>query len=167
VQGATSSTDFPTTPGAFQTSLTGVRNVFVAKLAADGSALVYSTYLGGSGMDGAGAIALDSAGDVYVTGPTSSHDFPTVSPLQPTYGGDPYDDFVTELNADGSALAFSTYLGGSGIDLPGGIALDSAGDVYVTGTTASRDFPTANALQPTYGGGVYKAFVTKISNAGP
>jgi hypothetical protein len=157
VTGQTGSANFPVTPGAFQT--TGLGG-FVAKLNPTGSALVYSTYLDGSGPS---AIAVDSSGNAYVTGDAGSNDFPLMNPLQP-YGGGGYDAFVTKFNASGSALIYSTYLGGSELDFGYGIAVDSAGNPYVTGFTTSTNFPTRNPLQPTYGGGSYDAFVTKIGN---
>jgi hypothetical protein len=166
VTGYTFSTDFPTTPGAFQTTCCGA---FVAKLNSAGSALVYSTYLGGSGYDGdsGNGIAADSAGNAYVNGYTSSTDFPTVNALQPTYGGNG-DAFVTKINPEGSALVYSTYLGGSNYDQGDGIAVDSAGNAYVTGSTSSTDFPvTPGAFQMTYGGGYGgDAFVAKINPEG-
>jgi hypothetical protein len=122
----------------------------VAKLNVSGTALVYSTYLGGSGDDSGNGIAVDSAGNAFVTGETGSTNFPTANPLQPTYGGG-FDAFVAKLNASGTALVYSTYLGGSGDDSGNGIALDSAGNAYVTGNTNSTDFPTVKALQPTPG----------------
>ena len=114
--------------------------------------LVYSTYLGGSGDDQGHGIAVDSSGNAYVTGYTDSTDFPTANPLQAVYdGGD--DAFVAKLNPAGSALVYSTYLGGRGFDHGFGIAADSGGNAYVTGTTTSTDFPTANPLQAVLGGG--------------
>jgi hypothetical protein len=177
VAGVTNSPNFPTTPGAFQTTyhagsgtkknpIANPADAFVTKLNATGTALVYSTYLGGSGLDGASGIALDSSGNAYVTGWTRSTDFPTVNPIQAqkSSGNDPYgnpnsDVFVATLNASGSALLFSTYFGGAGNDEGFGVAVDSAGNVYVTGATASTNFPTtAGALQTAPGGG----FVFKI-----
>jgi hypothetical protein len=138
-----------------QPNLGGGGDAFVARLRADGSALVYSTYLGGTGDDYGYGIAVDPAtGDALVTGWTQSTNFPTANPLQPTYGGGYYNAFVARLRADGSALVFSTYLGGSGVDRGLGIAVDpTTGDVLVTGDTGSTDFPTANPLQPNFGGG--------------
>ncbi|MBZ5615898.1 MAG: SBBP repeat-containing protein [Acidobacteriia bacterium] len=162
VTGVTGSTDFPTTLGAFQTTSNGSGDAFVAKLNPSGSALVYSTYLGGSGADDGYGIAVDSAGDAYVTGVTISTDFPTMNPLQPAYGGGQFDGFVTKLNPSGSALVYSTYLGGSGPDYGSAIAVDSFGNPYVTGVTGSTDFPTMNPLQPAYSGSD-DAFVAKIS----
>ena len=135
--------------------------------------LVYSSYLGGSNAEGAnagGGIAVDGAGNAYVTGTTRSLDFPTVNPLQPTCSPDEfgycYDAFVTKLNAAGSALVHSTFLGGSGHDIGTRIAVDAAGTAYVTGYTGSSDFPTRNAVQPVYGGD-WDAFVTKIGSEKP
>jgi Beta-propeller repeat/Abnormal spindle-like microcephaly-assoc'd, ASPM-SPD-2-Hydin len=128
--------------------------------------LVYSTYLGGSGADLGYGIAVDSSGNAYVTGTTSSTNFPTMNPLQPANGGG-QDVFVSELNPTGSALVYSTYLGGSGGDLGYGIAVDSSGNAYVTGTTSSTNFPTMNPLQPAKNGRGQDAFVTKIAQPSP
>jgi hypothetical protein len=172
VAGFTGSTDFPITPGAFQTVNSSNESgdtvsAFVAKLNAAGSALVYSTYLGGSGRSGteATAIAIDSAGNAYVTGATNALNFPTVNPLQST-GALLGDAFVTKLNATGSALVYSTYLGGGAGSSGSGIAVDASGNAYVTGSTDSTDFPTASALQSAFGGGSADAFVAKIDAAG-
>ena len=163
VTGTTVSVDFPTTAGAFQTALGGFWDAFVAKLNADGSGLIYSTYLGGVSGDRAFSIAVDDGGNAYVTG-GAGPGFPTASVLQPTSGGSS-DAFVTKLNADGSAIVYSTYLGGNDFDLGEGIAVDSAGNAYVTGQTSSGNFPTASALQPTFGGSI-DAFVTKLNADG-
>ena len=169
VTGGTGSANFPTTLGAFQTAYGGgVQDVFVTKLNPTGSGLVYSTYLGGSGGDGANGIAVDASGVAYVTGNTSSTDFPTtLGAFQTTFAGGFGDVFVTKLNAAGSALVYSTYLGGSGDDSGYGIAVDVAGDAYVTGPTTSTDFPmTLGAFQTAFGGGSYDAFVTKVNPSG-
>ena len=170
VTGATTSINFPITPGAFQTT-GGV--CFVTKLNAAGSALVYSTFLGGCGGDGSdqdygNEIAVDSSGNAYVTGFSTSFDFPTANAFQARYGGGRADAFVTKLSADGSALFYSTYLGGSGDDVGQGIAVDSSGNAYVTGLATSFDFPTANAFQPAHAadGGLKDAFVAKFNAAG-
>jgi hypothetical protein len=125
--------------------------------------LIYSTYLGGSGNDGANGIAVDSSGNAYVTGTTYSSDFPTVNPLQPSLLGT-YDAFVAKLNPAGSAFVYSTYLGGESCG--SGIAVDSGGNAYVTGSTLYVDFPTVNALQPTMLGAECDAFVAKLSPDG-
>ena len=106
---------------------------------------------------------MDGAGQAYVIGSTGSRDFPTLHASQPAYGGGTNDAFVTKFTAAG-ALAYSTYLGGSGFDLGGGIAVDATGQVYVTGSTESPDFPTLHASQPAYGG-IRDAFVTKLSSS--
>ncbi len=143
VAGNTDSTDFPTvTP--FQATLNGFTNAFVTKFNATGTA-VYSTYLGGDGADIAWFIALDNAGRAYVTGQTSSTNFPTVGALQNTLTGAP-NAFVTKLNASGATLFYSTYLGGTVSDYGFGIAVNSL-KAYVTGITQSTDFPTRNAFQ--------------------
>jgi hypothetical protein len=172
VTGQTSSTDFPTA-NAFQgKNASGLGNdVFVAKLSPAGSTLVYSTYLGGSSDDSGVDIAVDSAGNAYVTGFTSSTDFPTANGLQNIAGGfDNGDAFVTKFNAAGSALVYSTHLGGGDSDHGESIDVDSAGNAYVTGSTLSTDFPTVNAFQSTFGGGTSgesgDAFVTKFNAAG-
>jgi hypothetical protein len=164
VTGTTFSIDFPTASPLQATKL-GPGDAFVAKLNAAGSALVYSTYLGGSGNDYGYGIAVDSSGNAYVTGSTSSTNFPTAYPVQSEYGGDPADAFVAQLNAAGSALVYSTYLGGQGDDSGNGIAVDSSGNAYVAGMTSSTDFPTVNPFQATNYGGL-GAFVAKISAGG-
>jgi len=172
VTGQTTSTDFPTANPIQASFGGGIGDAFVAKLNATGSALVYSTYLGGSGRDDAGGIAVDTADNAYVTGRTESTDFPTVIPIQPANAGDG-DAFITKLNAAGTALVYSTYLGGSEFedvgysapDVGQGIAVDSASNVYVTGTTYSTDFPTVNPIQPAYGGHG-DAFIAKLNSGG-
>jgi len=164
VIGSTSSTNFPT-KNPLQGSLAGFQNAFVTKFNPAGSALVYSTYLGGSGNDNGEGIAVDSSGNAYVTGSTASTNFPTQNPIQGSLTGQ-RNAFVTKFNPAGSALVYSTYLGGSGNDGGDGIALDSNGSAYVTGTTTSTDFPAMNAFQPTYGGGSSDAFVTKFNPGG-
>jgi Beta-propeller repeat len=121
--------------------------------------LSYATYLGGSGGEAGSGIAVDAKGHAYVTGQTFSSDFPTVHPLQPTFGGD-IDAFVAKLTADGAALVYATYLGGSG----GGIAVDAVGAAYVTGGTFSSDFPTVHPLQPVLSG-ISDAFVAKLAGS--
>ena len=166
VTGFTNSTDFPTTPGAFQTTAASGFVSFVSKLNPTGSALVYSTYLGSSSYVYSRGIAVDSAGNAYVTG-SAGPNFPTTKDaLQPVYGGNG-DAFVAKLNPTGSALVYSTYLGGSDQDQGSGIAVDGAGRAYVTGYTVSTNFPTMSPLQPANAGGQYgDAFVAKINAAG-
>jgi hypothetical protein len=169
VTGITVSSNFPTKAGAFQSSFGGgSEDSFVAKIMPDGSALVYSTFLGGNGADDALAIAVDSAGEVYVTGKTQSTDFPTLNAFQPSFGGGTIDGdgFVTKLNATGSGLIFSTYLGGSSDDTGTGIALDSFDDPYTTGRTLSTNFPTGGSPFQVGNDGGADAFVTELSNTG-
>ena len=163
VTGGTGSSNFPTA-NALQPTLAGRSNAFVTKINASGTALVYSTYLGGNLEDGGFGIAVDASGNAYVTGVTGSTNFPTVNALQATLAGD-FDAFVTKINATGSALVYSTYLGGNLGDVGSGIAVDASGNAYVTGVTGSTNFPTANALQSTLGGS-QNAFVTKINASG-
>jgi Beta-propeller repeat/FG-GAP-like repeat len=163
VIGSTSSSNFPTANPLAGASAGG-QDVFVTKLNAAGNALVYSTYLGGSGTDYGYGIAVDADGNAYVTGETDSTNFPTASPFQAANGGNG-DAFVTKLNATGNALIYSTYLGGSTSDMGAGIAVDATGNAYVTGSAYSTDFPTVNPFQATSGGS-YDAFVTKLNAAG-
>jgi hypothetical protein len=174
VTGCTGSTDFPT-KNPFQANKTVSMNAFVTKLNADGSDLAYSTYLGSEAGASGHGIAVDVAGNVWLTGWAVTYTgcygpgrlFPVVNPVRPYGGG--LDPFVAKFDPDGSALLFSTFLGGSGSGDPGvgeigrAIAVDQAGNAYVAGTTPSADFPTANALQPVFGGG-YDAFVAKIAD---
>lgn len=165
VTGYTKSDNFPTI-NAFQgTFQGGNEDAFVAKLSVDGNALDYSTYLGGSGSDGALGIAVDLSGNVYLTGQTGSPNFPTKNPYQ--LGQGTYDVFVTKLNSLGDSLEYSTYLGGTNSDGGVDIAIDDGGFVYVTGLTLSDDFPTQNPFQGSYHGtGYYDVFVTKLSRNG-
>lgn len=163
--GYTNSTNFPTTPGAFQRGNAGLYDGFVAKVNSTGSALVYSTYLGGSGHDWSLGGFVDASGSAYVTGATHSTDFPIASAFQPTNGGS-QDAFVTKLNAAGAALLYSTYLGGSGDEQGFAIAVDACGNAHVTGHTSSTNFPMARSVQPTYGGGPRDAFVTRLNATG-
>jgi len=168
ITGETSSTNFPTTSGALQTAPGGFRDAFVTKLNPAGAALVYSTYLGGSGTDVGRAIAVDGAGNAYVTGHTASPNFPTTPGASQTTLAGFRDAFVTKLNPAGSALVYSTYLGGSNSDEGVGIAVDSTGSAYVTGDTVSPNFPTTpGAFQTTLGRPfASNAFVTKLNPAG-
>jgi hypothetical protein len=166
VAGSTKSADFPNVR-AVQEAPAGNQDAFVAKIAADGSHVVYATYLGGSGWDEARGIAVDGTGDAYVTGKTESLDFPTRGALQSRCvlaegGGCAGEAFVTKLSADGSAILYSTYLGGNGGDSGAAITVDAAGNAYVAGVTSSLDFPLARPLQPALAG-ASNGFVAEIS----
>src|SRR5262249_56047835 len=127
----------------------GGQDAFVAKVNSNGSALVYSTYLGGQRNDVGSGIAVDVTGVAYITGSTASFaDFPLQNPAQPVYGGSDLDAFVTKINAAGSALLASTYLGGNLAEVGNAIAIDSIGNIYVTGVTNSTNFPTITPIPP-------------------
>ena len=173
--GTTNSVDFPTFH-ALQPTLGGgmcgtppraCYDAFVTKFRRDGNELVYSTYLGGTGdengIDAIGVVSADAVGSAYVGGRTGSGNFPSVNPVQQTYGGGPFDNFVAKLNRNGSALVYSTYLGGSGDDTLYDLKVRHIGNVYFAGYTASQNYPTLNPLQPTYGGGTVDAYVSQIS----
>jgi hypothetical protein len=167
VTGETLSTNFPTV-GPIRGANSGGSDVFVTKVNAAGSAIVYSTYLGGDSADFGRSIAVDSAGNAYVTGHTDSTNFPTMNPIRPASGGGT-DAFVTKLTATGGAIVYSTYLGGGDLDDGHGIAVDGSGNAYVTGWTFSLNFPTVHAIQRFLCCGsipTVDAFVTKLNAAG-
>ena len=171
VAGFTNSPNFPVTTGAFQRTFAGGDegvggDAFVAKFAASGSSLIYSTYLGGQHDDTAQAVAIDGAGNAHVAGYTDSDNFPVVQPFQSTLLGD-FDAFVTKVNATGSGLVYSSYLGGKQGDVisfsvANGVAVDAAGNAYYGGWTNAHDFKIVNAFQPTIAG-EYDTFITKVS----
>ena len=176
--GGTTSTNFPTTLTPFDTSANGGEDAFATKLAYGGSMTVggvsydtytyaYSSYLGGGGTDRGLGITVDGTARAYVTGLTSSTNFPTTpGAFATSYGGGANDAFVTKINPGGGTLAYSTYLGGSGDDRGQGIALDSATDAHIAGRTASSNFPTTpGAYDQSYNGGD-DAFVTKLNPLG-
>ena len=162
ITGYTSVEDFPVTDGVYQATLAGGVDAFITKINAAGSDLVYSTYLGGSDTDSGNSIAVDSNGNAYVAGSTDSYSFPTFNPYQGLAGNK--DIFITKLNSDGSALVYSTYLGGVNNDSVSDMALDSSGNVYITGTT-SADFPSVN---PFWTGSMSASdvFVSKLGTSG-
>jgi hypothetical protein len=166
VAGFTASTNFPTA-NALQAANGGFQDAFITKINAAGTALVYSTYLGGNAQEQSRGFTIDSAGNAYVTGVTGSTNFPTANAVQATKGATNEDAFLTKLNAAGNALVYSTYLGGGDSSEFGqAVAVDSAGNAYVTGVTFSTDFPTVNAIQAAKGGGSVDAFLTKFNAAG-
>jgi len=153
-------------PDQFGSSLRSCTDAFVAKVSADGTKLLYATFLGGSREEFGNAVAVDSAGNLYVAGETYSEDFPvTASAWQAKLGGAPQavsgsttyiaggDAFLAKLDPSGSRLLYATYLGGAGVDFASGLAVDAAQNMFVTGTTNSADFPaTPGAYQPAYEG---------------
>jgi hypothetical protein len=170
VSGSTDSTNFPTTPGAFQRIYGGANDAFVARLSPSGQRLVYSTYLGGEGYDWAQAIAVDPFGAAYVTGGTGSILFPTTANAFQRIPTDADNVFVAKVNREGTSLVYSTFLGGAAGDSGTGIAVDDGGRVYVTGATMSSDFPTTKGALQTLAEGSpradFDAFVTKFNRAG-
>jgi uncharacterized protein (TIGR03437 family) len=174
ITGHTDSTDFPTVNPFQSTNPLGSSPgegdgcVFVSKISADGSKLLYSTYLGGNGLDTGSAIAVDSAGDAFVTGSTTSTNFPMSNAIQATNLAVFGTAFVTKLSPAGNALLFSTYLGGSQSEVGYGLAVDSAGNAYITGNTNSENFPVVNPIETPAATGSSQptAFVTKMSGDG-
>ncbi len=171
VTGWCNGNDFPTTVGAYDRIKTGPFDAFVTKFSASGS-MVYSTYLGGDegggDWDEGRGIAVDASGNAYVTGWTGAADFPIVNAFDGTFNGNRSDAFVAKLNPGGSALVYSTYVGGDSIDKAYAIAIDAAENTYITGSTMSPDFPALNAFDAVYSGGVDygDAFVTKLNASG-
>jgi hypothetical protein len=165
IAGATNSADFPTTSGAVDTTFGGgvcqnglfaCSDGFVAKFSSDGSKLLESTYLGGDDDDFASGVALDTLGNIYVSGSTNSTNFPvTQGAYQTTHsaGANQPDVFVAKLTPDMKTLTYSTFIGGTGFDLGLAVKVDSTGAAYVTGSTGSADFPTTPAsFQTSYAG---------------
>jgi len=167
VTGVTKSTDFPATSGAYDASFNdGNWDTFVSKLDSGLTKLLASTYLGGSGDDSCYSLTIDTSGNVDVTGSTSSTDFPTTSGAHNTsFNGGNWDAFVSKLNSGLSSLLASTYLGGSGIDYSYSLTLNTSGNVYVTGETWSKDFPTATgAYDTSFNGGSYDTFISTLDS---
>jgi uncharacterized repeat protein (TIGR01451 family) len=176
VAGSTNSVDFPvgppfpppSCPPPFQCTLNGVANIFIAKFSSSGSALLFATYLGGTGTDTSAGIAVDSGFNVFVAGTTSSGDFPTNgtnAPFQATPKAAGTHAFVSELDSTGGTLLYSTYLSGSATDIASGLAVDVKNKAYVTGTTASTDFPTTTGAFQTASLADTQFFVSKIDPA--
>ncbi len=164
VAGVATSPDFPVAD-AVQSTHRGAADAFVARLDASATEIAFSTFLGGAGDDGATGLALDGSGDVYVTGVTSSRDFPTARPFQPSFGGGLFDGFVARLDASGSRLRYASYVGGAGDDRAFRVAVDPSGAAFVAGDTDSPDLATVRALQPAKAGGV-DAFVLEVDSSG-
>ncbi len=163
VAGYTSSSDFPATPGVFQQhGGEGTLSAFVSKFDAAGGSLVYSTYFGGVNPAAAYGLAVDSLGQAFITGYAFGPGLPLAAPIQSANAS--FDDaFLAKLDPAGSALIFSSYWGGGGDERARAIALDAAGNATIAGTTFSEDFPVMNALQPSYTGGSFDAFVARFS----
>lgn len=163
ITGSTLSATFPTTPGGFQQLSAGNAEAFISKMNAGGTALIYSTYLGGSGDESGRGITVDPSGYAYVTGYSTSSDFPTTQGAYDTQYDTLQDPFVTKLNADGTALVYSTFIGtGQGFD----VVVDGAGSAYVVGQSESSTFPvTSGAYDTTHNGG-FDGFISKLDPAG-
>jgi hypothetical protein len=166
VAGYTKSSNFPTENAYLATYQGGDSDGLVAKLSADGSSLIYSTYLGGEGRDEIWDLAVDAAGAAYLAGNTQSTDFPTADAYQENYSGGAFDVFAAKLSGSGNSVVFSTYLGTTGTEQGLAVCADGTGAAYVAGFTSSSDFPTENAYQETHQGGTWDAFVTKFTAAG-
>lgn len=167
ISGSTKS-DNLVAPNSINQALSGPSDAFVARLDPATGGFSYFTLIGGSGDETAVSIAVDVFGSAYISGKTTSTDFPTVNGIQTSYGGGDSDAFVSKISLDGSSLIYSTYLGGSGTENIAdrcGVALDPAGNVYVTGDTQSDDFPVSNALRSTRGPAL-DAYVSKINPTG-
>ena len=165
VAGDTFSTNFPTVK-PLQPANAGLRDVFVCKISPTGLTLLFSTFFGGSGEELAG-LTVDPSGSVWLVGLTTSTNLPLASPIQDRFGGGTWDAFVARLSPAGDKLAFSTYLGGAGNDQGAAIALDRTGNAYVAGASTSANLPTVKPFQSSNRGGLYDAFVMRISEPAP
>ncbi len=163
VTGLTLSSDFPAIK-AFQNNFAGNGDIFITKLNPAGNAVIYSTFIGGSGFDNPDKILVDNNGNVYLTGTTSSNNYPLATAFQDTLHGFA-DAFITKLNSDGTALIYSTYLGGSDNDQGNGLAVDINGNAYILGTTSSKNFPTLNPFQSN-NKGQQELFISKLNSNG-
>jgi uncharacterized repeat protein (TIGR01451 family) len=168
ISGTTGSTNFPTQGPAFPNNQ-GLSDIFVTKINAAGSAIVYSTYVGGSGLDRSAGLAIDASGNTYVVGRVgdTSIDFPTTTgALAPTYRGGDFDGVVFKLNAAGNALIYSTFVGGEDNDSTEGIAVDSSGNAYITGGTRSSGFPVTSSGFQSFRAGDTDAYFSKLNSSG-
>jgi len=168
IAGSTTSTNFPTVSGAYDTSPNGLTDVFVTKFNAAGTGLIYSTYIGGSAVESALGIAVDAGGNAIITGQTESSNFPTTAGAFDRSQNGNFDAFAVKLNAAGGSLVYSTFLGGSGFDSGSAVVLDASGNAYIAGATASSDYPTTSgAYDRTYNGSPYQdVFLSKLNAAG-
>jgi len=165
VTGCTYSSVFPTQDPFQSNHGGGVEDAYITKINAEESTLIYSSYFGGDGTDWGNSIALDTAGNIYVTGITGSSNFPCHVPLQSDFGGGSSDAFITKLNSSGDALIFSTYYGGTGNDQGMALTADKEGNTLVAGHTTSADLFLTNPIQASHGGGS-DGFVVKINSDG-
>ena len=166
ITGATSSSNFPTSSDVYQKTLKGSQNVFVAKLNSNGTALVYSTLIGGNEKDGAASIALDIDGNAYISGNTSSTNYPvSTNAYQKSLNGQ-QNPFITKLNPAGSGLVYSTYIGGNNIDNGAALAIDSHKDAYLVGSSTSANFPITGGAYQTTLKGYQNVFVSKLDSSG-
>ncbi len=164
--GITNSTNFPTTPGTFDPTANGGSEIFVSKMSADGSSLLYSTYLGGDTYEISRSLGVDSSGNAYITGDTQSANFPSTAGAFDTFYNGKRDAFVTKMNANGTALVYSTFLGGTDMDAGSELTIDETGRVYVTGKTHSSNYPTTpGALDSTYNE-TGDIFITALNETG-
>ncbi len=166
LQGFTTSSDFYTTPAAYDTSYNGNYDTFLLQLQPNNQQLLYATYLGGGGDDLGYGLDVDETGVAYLTGQTNSADFPTTPNAYATSLAGGADAFIAQLNAAGNSLMYSTYLGGNDTDRSNAISSDGGCHVFVTGTTVSSDFPTTPNAYDTTPNGDYDAFVSKLSLIG-
>lgn len=164
ITGFTASTDFPTTPGAYNTSHNGAMDVFVTKFDKTGTDLVYSTFIGGSGSDWSYGIAVDADGYVFITGGTASANFPVMGGAYDTSFNGRTDAFVAKLNKNGSALMLSTFIGGSAEDIGYDLVLGKDGEIFITGSTESSDYPTTKGADDRVYGGFFDGFATKFNS---
>ncbi|MCS7075183.1 MAG: T9SS type A sorting domain-containing protein [Bacteroidia bacterium] len=167
IAGRTLSSNYDVTTGAYQTTLSGVSDVFVTKLNATGTALIYSTLVGGTADERANGIFVNTAGEVYFTGWTSSTNYDVTSGAYQSINAGGRDVVVTKLNASGSALLYSTYIGGSNWEEGEDITVDASGTAYITGYTYSTNYDvTTGAFQSTHGGGTGDIFVSRLNATG-
>lgn len=169
ITGITKSPDFDLTVGAYQSVFKGIWDCFVSKINASGTALIYSTFLGGSSTDQSYSIVLDDMGNSYITGYTGSSNYCITSGVyQSTLTAtNDIDAFVSKLNSNGTLLIYSTYIGGSSLDQGNGITLDAQNNVYITGSSVSLDYDvTPGAYKTVHSGGIYDAFITKLNTTG-